>query len=62
MIDRNPAAPSRQCPKCGKPEFRLGITTYFIRHYGAYCKSCGYKTKPSPSESEGCREWDNAKR
>ena len=62
MRDRNPAVPSKECPKCGRFEFRLGITTHFIRHYGAYCKFCRYQTTPSVSESEGCREWDAAKR
>jgi hypothetical protein len=33
------------------------ISTFFIRHYGCYCKACGYKTELSPSEDGGCKEW-----
>jgi hypothetical protein len=30
---------------------------FFIQHYGCYCTECGYKTKPSPGELSGCKEW-----
>jgi len=60
MRDRNPALPSKVCPKCSKLGFRLYITTFFIQHYGGYCTECGYKTEPSPGEISGCVEWVNA--
>ena len=60
MRDRNPALPSKVCPKCSKKGFRLYITTFFIQHYGCYCTECGYKTEPSPGEISGCSEWTNA--
>jgi hypothetical protein len=57
MLDRNPAIKSRVCPKCGELSFRMYISTFFIRHYGCYCKACGYKTELNPSEEAGCQEW-----
>ena len=60
MRDRNPALPSKVCPKCCKLGFRLYITMFFIEHYGAYCTECKYKTEPSPGEISGCAEWVNA--
>jgi len=60
MRDRNPAAPSHVCPKCGEVAFRMGIHTYFVQHWGCYCEACGYQTELSPSEIHGCQPWMDA--
>ena len=59
-MDRNPATPSKKCPKCGEFGFRLGIHTFFIQHYYCYCKFCNYETEHSPSENIGHNEWFSA--
>lgn len=61
MRDRNPASPSKMCPKCNTKNFRLCIGTMFVRVYGCYCKNCGYKTEASVSDELGCKEWFEAK-
>ena len=61
MRDRNPAVSSRICPKCGEKSFRMGITVFFVMHWGCYCENCGYTTTPSVSAMDGCKPWMDAK-
>jgi len=60
MIDRNPALKAKICPHCNKKGFRQYIATIFVRHYGVYCRECGYKSEPSVSEN-AVQPWVEAK-
>ena len=47
------------CPKCGMDSGKRLISDTVPEKYFVVCETCGYMTKPHPTQTAATKEWMN---
>ena len=45
------------CPKCGMDSGRRVVSDGIPERYFVVCETCGYMTKPHPTQTAATKEW-----